>query len=123
MAKWYENLIEKSTLQGTITCAVMTNMYDRDRVLEVACGPGMHSLHLAQAFLKQKGVLVSCDYSGSMVKRVHENYSQEENDYVKVPGNKYFVDTETDYLAFADDSCKSLKNKCDLDAIVAEKAV
>ena len=83
----------------------MTNMYDRDRVLEVGCGPGMHSLHLAQAFLKQKGVLVSCDYSGDMVKRVHENYSQKENDYVEVPGNKYFVDTETDYLSFTDDTC------------------
>ena len=47
MAKWYENMAEKSTLQGTITCAVMTNMNAKDRVIEVACGPGMHSLHLA----------------------------------------------------------------------------
>ena len=57
-----------------------------------------------------------------MVKRVHENFSQEQNDYVKVPGNKYFVDIETDYLSFTDDSCEQLKNKCDLDAIVSEKA-
>ena len=32
----------------------MTNMYQADRVLEVACGPGKHSLMLAQTFLKNK---------------------------------------------------------------------
>jgi len=34
-----------------------------DYVLEVACGPGKHSLLLASSFLKVKGVLVSCDFS------------------------------------------------------------
>ena len=47
-----------------------------------------------------------------MVKRVHENYSEGQNDYVKVPGNKYFIDIETDYF----------QNQCDLDAIISEKA-
>ena len=47
MATYYENMAESSTIQGTTTCAVMTNMQAHDRVLEVACGPGKHSLMLA----------------------------------------------------------------------------
>jgi len=67
MANYYENTAEKFTIQGTVTCAVMTNMNACDRVLEVACGPGKHSLMLASTFLKEKGVLVSCDFSAAMV--------------------------------------------------------
>ena len=63
MSEWYAKTVEKFTLQSTITCAVMTNMMEADRVLEVACGPGLHSLHLSSQFLKKGGVLVSCDYS------------------------------------------------------------
>lgn len=70
MLGFYEKVAEMSTMQGTTTCAVMTNMLTADRTLEVACGPGKHSLMLASSFLKPDGVLVSCDYSNAMVKRL-----------------------------------------------------
>jgi ubiquinone/menaquinone biosynthesis C-methylase UbiE len=89
MCKWYEESAEKYTIQGTVTCAVMTEMIKADRVLEVACGPGKHSLMLSSTFLKVGGVLVSCDYSGEMVKRLAANYNSEEidSDFRHVPGN------------------------------------
>jgi len=121
MAEWYETAMEKYSLQGTTTCAVMTNVQQADRVLEVACGPGNHSLMLAQTFLKNKGVLVSCDFSGEMVKKVHQNYSQKDNDYVKVEGNKFLIDIETNYNEIADESNASLKNLCDLDKLEADQ--
>lgn len=98
----------------------MTNMLSADRTLEVACGPGKHSLMLASSFLKPKGVLVSCDYSNAMVKRLQENYHSEHSDFLKVQGNKFQYDS-TDYTEFADDSNKSLKNKCDLDQIISQQ--
>ena len=75
----------------------MTNMYQADRVLEVACGPGNHSLMLAQTFLKKGGVLVSCDFSGEMVNKVHHNFNQKDNDFVRVEGNKFLIDNQTNY--------------------------
>jgi len=48
----------------------MTEMLNADKVIEVACGPGKHSLMLANSFLKVGGVLVSCDYSPAMMKMV-----------------------------------------------------
>ena len=47
MALTYEKSSEMINIQGTITCAIMTNMIEQNRVLEVGCGPGRHSLHLA----------------------------------------------------------------------------
>ena len=35
-------------MQGTVTCAVQTNMNNKGkRIIEVGCGPGKHSLLLA----------------------------------------------------------------------------
>ena len=99
-----------SSMQGTVTCAVMTKMGEADRVLEVACGPGKHSIMLAQSWLKKGGVLVSCDYSGAMMQCVAKNYNDEDNDFNLVPGNKSFIDTTTDFISFTDETCKSLKN-------------
>ena len=56
-------------------------MNNTDRVLEVACGPGRHSLMLASSFLKVGSVLVSCDYSELMVKRLADYYETEDTDY------------------------------------------
>ena len=116
---FYERVAELSTMQGTATCAVMTNMLQADRTLEVACGPGKHSLMLASSFLKPNGVLVSCDYSNAMVKRLQENYLNEDNDYIKVHGNKFKYDS-TDYTEFSDDTNTKLKNLCDLDKVLTE---
>jgi ubiquinone/menaquinone biosynthesis C-methylase UbiE len=46
-----------------VTCAAMTNLYDSDKVLEVACGPGFHTEILATSFIKKGAILVSCDIS------------------------------------------------------------
>lgn len=64
---WYQSAAEISTVQGTVTCAVMTNSIQADKVLEVACGPGRHSILLASSFLKQGATLVSCDFCKGMV--------------------------------------------------------
>ena len=42
-------------------------------------------------------------------------------DFTHVKGNKYVIDTETDYLEFSDDKNKSLKNSCDIEKIVQEQ--
>ena len=48
MLIWYEKEYEESTMQGTVTCAVHTNMISKGkRTIEVGCGPGKHSLLLA----------------------------------------------------------------------------
>jgi len=75
MADWYANKIEAYTVQGMVTCAVMADMQKCKRVLEVACGPGGHSKILATSFLNRDGgVLVSCDYSAGMVKKLKETF-------------------------------------------------
>jgi len=55
------------------------------------------------------------------VKKVHQNYSQKDNDYVKVEGNKFLIDIETNYNEIADESNASLKNLCDLDKLEADQ--
>ena len=75
-----------------ITCATMANVSGSKRVIEVACGPGKHSIVLATSFLNRDGgVLVSCDYSGVMVEQLKANYNSE-HDYGLVKGNKYFIE-------------------------------
>ena len=72
MLNWYENQYEESTIQGTVTCAVQTNMSNKGkRIIEVGCGPGKHSLLLASQFLSRNAVLVCCDISSAMVYRLH----------------------------------------------------
>tara|TARA_B110000285_G_C14686874_1_gene407269 strand:- start:72 stop:434 length:363 start_codon:yes stop_codon:yes gene_type:complete len=118
MAAWYAKNMETSSVQGMVTCAVMTNMQNCKRVLEVACGPGAHSKILATSFLNRDGgVLVSCDYAQEMVKKLKETFEQE-HDFTLAPGNKFLMDSETDYNAFAEGSTTELKNKCDLDKII-----
>ncbi len=47
MVEYYEENIEFTSMQSTITCAVMTNTQKSSLVLEVGCGPGKHSLLIA----------------------------------------------------------------------------
>ena len=71
MSAWYADNVDISSTQGIVTCAVMTKMHEAKRTIEVGCGPGKHSLVIASTFLRNDGgVLVSCDYSKDMVKRV-----------------------------------------------------
>jgi len=80
-----------------IQCAVQSRMTDKDRVIDVACGPGKHSLILASNFLKKDGVLVSCDFSKEMVKKLAHNYTETEADYSLVEGNKFVSETAKDF--------------------------
>ena len=52
----------------------MADVANCNRVLEVACGPGKHSVLLASSFLKVGAMLVSCDFSAEMVKELKNNY-------------------------------------------------
>jgi len=56
----------------------MANIHSSKRILEVACGPGSHSVMLASSFIpKDTGaVLVSCDFSRNMVKKLKKNYQK-----------------------------------------------
>ena len=54
--------------QGAVTCAVVSEIWNKNRVLEVGCGAGKHSVLIAETLLnKDGGILVSCDISGAMV--------------------------------------------------------
>ena len=118
MADWYAKNIEIYSYQSWIYCVALANIKDKDRVLEVACGPGKHSTTLASCFLKKGGVLVSCDYSKNMVEKLSANYNTDENDYTLVKGNKFVGEMDKDFTEFADESCTKLKYQCDLDSII-----
>jgi cyclopropane fatty-acyl-phospholipid synthase-like methyltransferase len=45
----------------------MTDAWNRDSILEVGCGPGLHSEFIAKNYLKSDSTLVSCDFSPQMV--------------------------------------------------------
>lgn len=41
----------------------MADIYNADKILEVACGSGFHTETLACSFMKKNSMLVSCDIS------------------------------------------------------------
>jgi len=92
-------------------------MTDQDRVIDIACGPGKHSLMLASNFLKKGGVLVSCDFSKEMVKKLAHNYTGTDADYMHVEGNKFVSELETVFTEL-DETKTKLKHTCDLEAVV-----
>ena len=96
----------------------MSNLKDKDRVLEVGCGPGKHSTTLAMSFLKRGAVLVSCDFSKNMVDKLVALYQSDDTDFTLVKDNKFVGETDKDYSEFVDDSCTKLKHQCDLEAII-----
>lgn len=92
MSNAYENFAEMKTIQGITTCAVLTDMHKADKVLEVACGSGTHSLMLASHFLKKGATLVSCDISTEMIKSFAEKFITGDNEYRYNPDNKALID-------------------------------
>ena len=82
-------------------------------MLEVGCGPGLHSETLAKSFLRGSGsVLVSCDFSRGMVEKMAARYSK--SDFTRLEGNKVTIDTETDYADPAN------QESVNLDQIISE---
>jgi len=100
------------------TCAVETKARVADKIIEVGCGTGVHSMMLSQSFLKKQGILVSCDYDPEMVERVKKNY--ERSDFVKIKRNKVVVEDEVDFTEVERDENDGnrLKYTCDLNEIV-----
>jgi trans-aconitate methyltransferase len=66
MVEWYKRF-EQYSLQSTVTCLAMTDAWNCDSILEVGCGPGLHSEFIAKNYLKSDSTLVSCDFSPQMV--------------------------------------------------------
>ncbi len=75
-------------LQGFITLAVHTRAHSRKRILEVACGSGMHTLYLAKTMLQRGAVVVSTDISEEMIKMSKKRFEDPKNEYFAIPGNK-----------------------------------
>lgn len=50
-AKNYDYLIQMSTFQIFNTLCVQTNAHSKRRILEVACGSGMHTLYFSKTML------------------------------------------------------------------------
>ena len=97
MSDWYANAVERFSGQSLVTCLEMTDVRSQDRVLEVACGPGLHSETIAKGYLKKGGsLLVSCDFSKEMVTKTKERFANSE--FITIPGCKAIIDNETDYV-------------------------
>lgn len=72
----------------------MTDAWNCDSILEVGCGPGLHSEFIAKNYLKSDSTLVSCDFSPQMVLAMKQRYDRsEDNNQLKVQ-----IDVETDYV-------------------------
>ena len=111
--EWYTKN-ERYELPQIICCAEMTDLpMKTGPVIEVACGPGLHSETLAMSFLKGSGsTLVSCDFSRGMVQRMEQRYTQ--SDFTKLEGNKVIIDAQTDYADVANE------DRVDLERVINE---
>lgn len=73
MSAWYEQF-ELYALQSTVTCLAMTDAAKCKSIIEVGCGPGFHSEFIAKNYLSKGGLLVSCDFSTSMISTLKKRY-------------------------------------------------
>jgi len=96
MSDWYK-FAEPFSYQSATTCLVMSNAHNCKRVLEVGCGPGLHSELIAKSILQPNGgLLVSCDFSKEMVTIMKRRYDNSE--YSKLEGNHFKFDIESDFV-------------------------
>ena len=96
-AAWYARF-EKYEIPSVLSCVMLTDFASKTGpVIEVGCGPGLQSETLAKGFLGGDGsVLVSCDFSNSIVTLMKQRYAQSSFTAVNL-GNKAVIDNETDY--------------------------
>jgi len=114
LASWYNDSPQWFSLQGIMTCIIASSFRDDGKtpqqILEVACGPGLHSRMMAESLLRPDGgVLVSTDFSRNMIGFVKQSYK--DSDYSLVKGNKYLIDEAFDF-------CESSSEKCDIKSII-----
>ena len=74
-AEWYARF-ERYELSAISTCVQFTDIpLKTGAVIEVGCGPGLHSETIAKCFLKGQGsLLVSCDFSRGMISELKKRY-------------------------------------------------
>ena len=68
----------------------MTDAAKCKSIIEVGCGPGFHSEFIAKNYLLKGSLLVSCDFSSSMISALHKRYQK--SDFTKQPGNRVYLD-------------------------------
>ena len=71
----------------------MTGAQTKQRILEVGCGSGNHSVTISKGFLRDDGLLVSCDFSPEMVRKMKQRYET----FVKPELMEVQIDASTDY--------------------------
>ena len=73
-AEEYDKFLHTFLYQGFVTLAVQTDVRNRKRILEVACGSGLHSLYLAKTMLQRGSVLTCTDISNEMLKHMNTKF-------------------------------------------------
>ena len=70
----YDTFMHLYMLQPFTTLCVHSGSYARKRILEVACGSGLHTLNFAMTSLQRGSVLVSTDISEEMMKFTKQKF-------------------------------------------------
>ena len=74
--------------------ALHAGVKDSKRVIETACGSGLHSLFMAKTLLGRGATLVSTDISDGMLRIMKEKFEDPNSEYIQVKGNKVLVEPE-----------------------------
>jgi trans-aconitate methyltransferase len=98
MAEWYSKF-EYFSFQGTVTCLNMVDSFNSKRLLEVGCGPGLHSELISSSFIPENGLLVSCDFSPAMINLMKTRYSASAS---KQENISVSIDTEVNHTTSTD---------------------
>lgn len=93
-ASSYDQYMHLFMLQAFTTLIVHSRVHTKKRILEVACGSGMHSLYLAKTMLQRGSALVCTDISDEMIRLMKDKFDDPESDYTVIPGNKYDIKDE-----------------------------
>jgi len=72
----------------------MTKAFHKKRILEVACGPGLHSLFFMNTIARPGCVLFLTDFSTGMLELSEKKYMNPENNFTLNPKNKFFREKE-----------------------------
>jgi ubiquinone/menaquinone biosynthesis C-methylase UbiE len=78
-------------LQGFMTLAVHTRAHQKRRILEVACGSGLHTMFFAKSMLQRGAVIVGTDISEEMINMYKAKFEDPTNDFNKIQGNKAVI--------------------------------
>ena len=77
-------------MQSCLTLALHARLKDSKRILETACGSGIHQIFLAKTLMQRGSVYVCTDISDEMIRLTKEKFEDPINEYIAIPGNKCF---------------------------------